>query len=225
MLLFLSSCETTGEKDVQPSNDPSASARRGAGTLMNPPADGCPDGYYWNGSQCVREQVTYPDLATSTITYNTAAATTYPYQSGSSLSVKITPGSTINGVSYYKGELYRDGISLNDRVIFGIRRSPTVTTTFFTNYYDINGLYIGKLTVINNNQFGSYSPGYTGSVGGTGWNSRGFIGQWGKCVGQTLSYFGNGTALGAVAGLGCLVWGPQCAGWIGLGCVAAVVLS
>jgi hypothetical protein len=228
-LVLVTGCELNSGKSVEPQDKSvsgNASARKAGGTINSIPPGGCPDGYVWDNvkGQCVRPAPAYPDVSPSSITFNSSQAYSQPYQQGSSLTVLITPGSTVNGVAYHKAELFKDGIPLNDRLIIGMKREGT-TTTYYSNYHDINGKYIGKLTVNNNNQFGSFSKGYSGEAGGAGWTSRGFIGNWAKCVGQTLSTMTSGTALGTLGGGLCMVWAVQCAGTIGLACVAATVLS
>jgi hypothetical protein len=217
-LLFTSSCEMTPDKSIEPQSELSnvdASARKGV-IINSPPVGGCPEGYIWNNTlgECV-PTTSYPDINPSTITFNETQSTFQNVQN-TNATVKATPGSIINGKQYWRHQIYVGGAPTNEKMIVAIYNASS--TLIYTDYYDIAGKHIGKLGVINGNQFYSWKPSYSGTPDGSGFAGRGFLGGWGKCVAGVASQMTNGSAISSLSMLACWAWSGPCAAAVGIGC-------
>jgi len=83
-------------------------------------------------------------------------------------------------------------------------------TVIVTDYHDINGKFIVRVES-NGNTILNKTLGWSGPVGGSGWNAKGFWGNWSKCVGDVGTGMTSGSLVGSVTFLLCAVMSPECA--------------
>lgn len=192
------------------------------------PIDGCPPGFQWDPflEECVEE---YPqpeptsDINPSSITWNsqqsyfTGVETIY----NRSVKKKITPGSTINGISYVKAEIYINNNATGEKLIIG---SQHISSSHFIDYHDIYGNFIGRMETLED-EFQSFTPGWSGSIDGSDYIAQGFFGRWGDCVARVLDDMAGGTVIGSTAAILCIYMGPECAATIAVVCAISALIS
>lgn len=191
----------------------------GGGSTNRMPEGGCPSGTHWHPqtAQCVPDEPVLPneDINVSSITFNSSQSYLIDWEDDPTAKMRITPGSVHSGKAYYQINVIINGITANDNIIIGIQN---FSSTYNTDYYDRNGIRIGRM-VTNNNVFTSWTPTFSGEVDGPGWNAKGFFGSWRKCVVSKAQQMVDGSAAGAAVLLTCWAFGPECAIVVGGSCI------
>lgn len=128
--------------------------------------------------------------------------------SNTSVNAIIIPSST----DYYYCVHEERGILLGLPFLIRLSSNVSQTTVY---YFTVNLEELGRLKVERGVLI---EFGFGFEQHGNALRRPGFWNNWTNCVNRTLNRFTDGSTFGAVMGLGCIAFGPECAAGISIGC-------